>query len=805
MFITEVERQLERKVKIIRSDRGGEFYGRYDETGQHPGPFARLLQKLGIVAQYTTPGSPWQNGVAERRNRTYMEMVRSMMSHANLPISLWMDALRTAVYILNRVPSKAIPKTPFELWKGWKPSLRHLQIWGCPAEARLYNPNEKKLDFKTVSDYFIGYPEKSKGYRFYCPNHSTRIVETGNAKFYENGEISGSTKQQEVVIHEIRVPIILPSISKDIGNHPIVEPVHNEENPINDQQLHNEIITNHNVDEVPQELTLRRSQRQRRSAIPDDYMLYLIESEGTTDPISYSQAIKDVNSIKWIDAMKDELKSMDNNQVWEIVQLPQGHKAVGCKWVFKTKRDCNGKIERYKARLVFKGFNQKEGIDYNETFAPVSRKDSLRIIMALVAHYDLELHQMDVKTAFLNGDLEEEVYMRQPEGFIIEGQEDMVCKLKKSIYGLKQASRQWYLKFHEIITAFDFTENIVDPCIYLKFSGSKFIFLILYVDDILLASSDLGLLRETKDYLSTNFEMKDMGEASYVIGIEIFRDRSQGILGLSQKAYIDKILERFGMTNCSSSPVPLQKGDKLVLEQCPKTPMEREEMTKYPYASLVGSLMYSQVCTRPDISHAVGMLGRFQSNPGIAHWKAAKKVLRYLKGTRNYMLTYRKSSYLQVTGYSDSDLAGCPDTRICTLGYVYLLCGGAISWRSQKSEMLFGSTMMAEYVACYEASIQGTWLRNFVSQFGTLSFISKPLTVYCDNEAATFFSKHDRITKGSKHMDLKYLLLKQDVKLKKIIVESISTDLQVADIFTKGLPPKTFQRHTDSMGLADSS
>ena len=199
------------------------------------------------------------------------------------------------------------------------------------------------------------------------------------------------------------------------------------------------------------------------------------------------------------------------------------------------------------------------------------------------------------------------------------------------------------------------------------------------------------------------------------------------------------------------------------------------------------------------------MLGRFQCNLGIAHWKVAKKVLRYLKGTRNYMLTYRKSSYLQVTGYSDSDLAGCPDTRICTLGYVYLLCGGAISWRSQKSEMLFGSTMMAEYVACYEASIQGTWLRNFVSQFGTLSFISKPLTFYCDNEAVTFFSKHDRITKGSKHMDLKYLLLKQDVKLKKIIIESISTDLQVADIFTKGLPPKTFQRHTDSMGLADSS
>ncbi|KAJ8621947.1 hypothetical protein MRB53_030476 [Persea americana] len=206
VFITEVERQLDRKVNIMRSDRGGGFYGRYDETGQHPGPFAKLLQKLGIVAQYTTPSSPWQNGVAER------------------------------------VPRKAVPKTSFELWKGWKPSLQHLQIWGCPAEARVYNPHEKKFDLKTISGYFIAYPEKSKGFRFYCPNHSTRIVETGNARFFEKGEISGSNTPQDVIIQEIKVPVPLPSIMKDVGNPPVVEPFNNEENPINDQQLHNEII-----------------------------------------------------------------------------------------------------------------------------------------------------------------------------------------------------------------------------------------------------------------------------------------------------------------------------------------------------------------------------------------------------------------------------------------------------------------------------------------------------------------------------------------------------------------------------------
>ena len=252
----------------------------------------------------------------------------------------------------------------------------------------------------------------------------------------------------------------------------------------------------------------------------------------------------------------------------------EGYKKVGCKWVFKTKRDSKGNIERYKARLVAKGFTQKGGIDYRETFSPVSKKDSLRIIMALVAHYDLELHQMDVKTAFLNGSLEEDIYMDQPEGFSIKGKEHLACKLKKSIYGLKQASRQWYLKFHNTITSFGFKENTVDRCIYLKVSGSKFIFLILYVDDILLATSDLGLLHETKRFLSMNFEMKDMGEASYVIGIEIFRDRSRRLLGLSQKAYIKRVLERFGMDKCSAGDAPIHKGDKFSLMQCPQNEWE---------------------------------------------------------------------------------------------------------------------------------------------------------------------------------------------------------------------------------------
>ena len=538
-------------------------------------------------------------------------------------------------------------------------------------------------------------------------------------------------------------------------------------------------------------------------------MVYLQESENDlsidNDPISFSEAINGDNSDKWLDAMKDELKSMAHNDVWDLVELPEGCKRVGCKWVFKTKRDSQGNIERYKARLVAKGFTQKDGIDYKETFSPVSKKDSFRIIMALVAHYDLELHQMDVKTTFLNGDLEEDVYMDQPVGFAEEGKEHMVCKLKRSIYGLKQASRQWYLKFNDTIVSFGFKENTVDRCIYLKVSGSKFIFLILYVDDILLATNDLGLLSETKRFLSNNFEMKDMGEAYYVIGIEIFRDRSQGLLGLSQNAYINKVLERFRMDKCSASPVPIQKGDKFSLMQCPKNDLERKQMENIPYASVVGSLMYAQTCTRPDISFAVGMLGRYQSNPGLEHWKAAKKVLRYLQGTKNHMLTYRKFDHLEVIGYTDSDFAGCVDTRKSTFGYVYLLAGGAISWKSAKQSVIAASTMEVEFVACVEATVQANWLRNFISGLGVVDSISKPLKIYCDNSAAVFFSKNDKYSKGAKHMELKYFAVKEEVQKRKVSIEHISTDLMIADPLTKGLPPKLYAGHVKNMGIMSTS
>ena len=421
--------------------------------------------------------------------------------------------------------------------------------------------------------------------------------------------------------------------------------------------------------------------------------------------------------------------------------------------------------------------------------------------MALVAHFDLELKQMDVKTTFLNGDLEEEVYMKQHEGFPSSDGEQLVCKLKKSLYGLKQASRQWYLKFHNVISSFGFVENIMDQCIYLKVSGSKICFLVLYVDDILLATNDKGLLHEVKQFLSKNFDMKDMGEASYVIGIKIHRDRFRGILGLSQETYINKILERFRIKDCSPSVAPIMKGDRFNLNQCLKNDFEREQMKNIPYASVVGSLMYAQVCIRLDIAFVVGMLGRYQSDPGLDHWRVAKKVMTYLQGTKDYMLMYRRTDTLEVIGYSDSDFAGCVDSHKSTSRYIFMMGGGAVSWRSAKQTLIATSTMEAEFVSCFEATLHAIWLKSFISGLRIMDSISKPLRIYCDNSVAVFMAKNNKSGSRNEHIDIKYLAIRQHVKEKKVVIEHVSTELMIVDPLTKGMPLFKFKDHVMNMGL----
>ena len=379
-----------------------------------------------------------------------------------------------------------------------------------------------------------------------------------------------------------------------------------------------------------------------------------------------------------------------------------------------------------------------------------------------------------------------------------------MCELKKSIYGLKQAFRQWYLKFDEVITSLGFVENKVDHCIYLKTSGSKFIFLVLYVDDTLLASNDVNLLHENKALLSKTFEMKDLGDASFVLGIEIHRDRSQNSLGLSQRAYVDRVLKRFNMETCKSGEVPVVKGDKLGKIQCPSNDFGRKSMENIPCASVVGSLMYAKVCTRPDIAFIVGVLGRYFSNPGQAHWVAVKKVMRYLQRTKDYMLVYRKMENLEVLGYTCSDFTGCSNDMKSTSGYIFMMAGGAISWKCVKQTLRASSTMQTKFVAYYGAATQEIWLKNFISGLLVVDSISRPIKIFCDNNVVVFFSKNNKSSKGSNHIELKYLTVRDLVKNKDIMVEHIDTTNMLADPLTKGLIPITFQRHVFNIGIISS-
>ena len=430
------------------------------------------------------------------------------------------------------------------------------------------------------------------------------------------------------------------------------------------------------------------------------------------------------------------------------------------------------------------------------------RITSVHLVLAIVAHMDLELYQMDVKTAFLNGELDEEIYMDQPLGFESKGQERKVFKLKRSIYGFKQASRQWNIKFHQAIQRDGFTMMEEDHCVYLKRSSDGFVILSLYVDDILIAGNGKEMIDTTKKWLSSNFEMKDMGEASYVLGVKIIRDRAKRLLGLSQETYIKKMLERYRMQDSKPMDTPVEKSLSLSLDMCPKTPEEKEKMSRVPYASVVGSLMYAMMCTRPDICYAIGLVSRFQSNPGQKHWMAVNRILRYLKGTSNYMLFYQGKKDLRLIGYSDADWGGDVDQCKSTLGYAFLLNDSTILWSSKKQSCVALSTMEAEYVACSAATQDAIWLRSFLQHLEIVKSALDPVTIFYDNTAALAVAKDPKYHGKTKHIKKRHNYIRDSITDKDVVQKYISTNNMVVDPLTKPIARDVFIRHVKSLGLS---
>ncbi|KAH9671204.1 hypothetical protein KPL70_017270 [Citrus sinensis] len=650
------------------------------------GDFKEYLVENGIISQLTALGTPQQNGVAERRNRTLLDMMRSMLSYSSLPISFWGLALETAVYLLNLVPSKSVPKTPIELWSGRKPSLRHVRIWGSPAHV--LKPKADKMDSRSEVCMFVGYPKGTMGGLFYSPQDRKVIVSTHFTSLKED-YVNNFKPKSKVILEELSGDQVDAQLSM----------------PVTEQEEQQQPDDQHRINpEQPSLLELRRSGRVTR--LPVRYLLLgetytAISDEHIQDPTSYNEALIDRYVEFWKKAMNQEMESMYSNKVWELVEAPNGVKPIGCKWIYKRKRGVDGRVETFKARLVAKGFTQKEGIDYEETFSPVAMLKSIRILLSIAAVLDYEIWQMDVKTAFLNGHLEENIYMQQPDGFIQKGQEHM--------------------------------------------------------------------------------------------------DKT---LALSQAVYIDKILARFSMENFKTGLLPFRHGITFSKDQSPKTSEEIERMRRVPYAEVVGSLMYAMLCTRPDICFAVGMVSRYQSNPGPEHWTAVKHIMKYLKRTKNYMLVYSGDELIPV-GYTDYDFMSDKDSRKSTSGYVFTLGSGVISWRSVKKSCIADSTTEAEYVAASEAAKEAVWLRKFLQDLDVVPAVTAPLKLFCDNSGAVAQSKEPRNHKKQKHIERKYHLIRDIVQRDDVEVTQIASQQNLADPFTKAIPGKPFNLHLDAMGMRE--
>ena len=492
---------------------------------------------------------------------------------------------------------------------------------------------------------------------------------------------------------------------------------------------------------------------------------------------------------------------MYENKVWTLVDLPDDRHAIENKWIFKKKTDADGNVTIYKARLVAKGYRQVQRMDYDETFSPIAMLKSVRIMLAIVAFYDYEIWQMDVKTAFLNGFLKEELYMMQPEGFVDPENANKVGKLQRSIYGLVQASRSWNIRFDEVIKAFGFILTYGEACIYKKVSGSSVAFLILYVDDILLMGNDIEFLENVKAYLNKSFSMKDLGEAAYILGIKIYRDRSRRLIGLSQSTYLDKILKKFNMDQSKKGFLPVLQGMRLSKAQSPTTAEDREKMSVIPYASAIGSIMYAMLCTRPDVNLAISLVGRYQSDPGTEHWTAVKNILKYLKRTKDMLLVYGGDKELIVNGYVDASFDTDPDDSKSQTGYIFTLNGGAVSWFSSKQSIVAGSTCEAEYIAASEAANEGVWMKEFISDLGVIPSASGPMKILCDDTSAIALAKESRFHKRTKHIKRRFNSIRDLVQVGYIEICKMHTDLNVADPLTKPLSRAKYDQHQDSMGV----
>lgn len=799
-----VENQTELTIKKIRSDNGGEF----DND-----KFKVYFEKCGIIYQRSAPYSPQQNGLAERMNRTLLDRVRCMLIDSDVKRSFWAEALNYSAKIINSVPCSGTGKIPDEMWFDRSVDMNVFKRFGCTAFAHIPAAKRTKLDDKSTECIFVGVADNAKAYRLYCES-TGKIITSRDVQFFENespsiiqndqfyielSESGGDTNSLDDSLNSIQnVSEQEEQSDVELNTTPL------SSNDSGDSDDLNDTVVNRNdtfdsdastLDDTTVDPTFaNRAQinpNAERPVTRSTGILNLLNvglAFCTDVPMTPDEACNSDEKDNWVGAMKSELETMNENQTWELVKLPENRKTVKNRWVFARKTDNAGNTIRYKARLVAKGFSQREGIDYGETFAPVARYTSLRYILALTAEMNLGLTQMDAVSAFLNGPLDEEVYMDQPKMF--EDGTGRVCKLKRSIYGLKQSGRNWNKLINQTLLDFGLKRTVSDQCVYVKKTNEHILIVMVWVDDVLIAFSEKKAEMELRAALSSKYKMKYLGDASVILGINITRDRQKGTISIEQRKYLVQVLERFNMMNCNEIGTPMD-----VNTRYSKT-MENDTDGNLPYRAAIGSLLFAAQVTRPDINFPVILLSRYLDSPKAAHWGAVKRIMRYLKGTLDYKITYGNKS--KITGFCDSDYAADVDDRKSTSGYIFMMNGGAISWSSKKQPVVAQSTAEAEFTALSSATKEAIWLRSMNFEIREIVDV---IGLYCDNKSAIDMARNNNISEKTKHIDIKLKFVHNEIENGKISLDHVSTDRMPADVLTKALPKEKHFKCIDQFGL----
>ena len=799
--ITQKQVETGKKLKQFHSDGATEFI---NDT------LKQWFATNGTQQTASTPATPQHNGIAERANRKIIEMTRAMLHHASLPLKFWPLAASAAVSTINRCVSTATKqkKCADELFVAGKYSIKHFRVFGCNVMYHVSDQDRSKFDAKASKAVFVGYADSKIGYRLYDLNEKKIVIKAHQDVSFDETNFSNAhelTKEQNTEL-EVSGKNDKQKVEQEYDSDPDMDERDDKEYKPTKES------TKATTDEQTESKSsdgLRRSNRVRKQANKpgffriEDTDVYgyheaaLAVIEVNDEPKSFKEAQESKEADKWMKSAIDEIQSHIHNGTWRLVRLPKDRTAIPCKWVFKKKINKEGKVERYKARLVAKGFRQIEGIDYDEVFAPTAKYKSLRIVLAIANELDYEIVQMDVETAFLNATIDEEIYMEQPEGFH-SGDKNEVLQLLKAIYGTKQAPNRWNKTLNEFISRkLKYKRCQSDPCVYVRMSkNGNVMIIIVFVDDIISAyhTNDEQEWQQFKNRFMKEYKMKDLGNAEWILGMRITRDRKNGTLTIDQEVYVKKVLNEFNMQECKTVSTP-EAPERLSADDQPKTTEEQEEMKTQPYRSLVGSLMYAAIASRIDIAHAVNIGSRYMNNPGKKHLVAMKKVLRYLRGTTDKKLKYKASgkNEFTITAYSDADWAGDVDERKSTTGFITKVNNNIISWNSKKQPTVALSSCEAEYYAVSDTLKELKWIHQFLMELNCAP-VRAPMIIFCDNQSAINLCKHDANHSRTKHIDIKHHFIRQAVESNEVIVEWVNTSEQEADILTKPLGKQLFEQ-----------